>query len=150
MPDGNRTRVLLIEDNPTDARLAREALKDANLTIDLHTVASGEEGLAFLHRLEGYDTAPRPDLILLDLNLPGLSGQEVLAEIKADRALRAIPVAVLTSSSHDRDVLGCYELQAGCYIVKPLDFDAFITVVQQIERFWFTTVRLPPRSGPAL
>lgn len=149
MPEGNMVQVLLIEDNPTDARLAREALKDAKLTIDLHTVDTGEEGLAFLRRQEGYGAAPRPDLILLDLNLPGLSGQEVLADIKKDQALRAIPVAVLTSSSQDQDVLSSYDLQASCYIVKPIDFDGFITVVQQIEQFWFTVVKLPPKNGPA-
>ena len=143
---GQKTvQVLLIEDNPSDARLAQEALKDAKLKIDLHIVSTGEDGLAFLQREEHYNDVPRPDLILLDLNLPGLSGQEVLALIKQQPALRTIPVAVLTSSSHDQDVLQSYELQASCYIVKPIDFEAFITVVQQIERFWFTVVKLPPK-----
>lgn len=136
-------QVLLIEDNPDDARLTREALKDAKLRINLHVAHTGEQALAFLGRERDYHDAPRPDLILLDLNLPGLSGQEVLAEIKQSETLRTIPVAVLTSSSCDRDVALSYRLQANCYIVKPLDFDAFTEVIQQIEQFWFTVVKLP-------
>jgi CheY-like chemotaxis protein len=135
--------VLMIEDNPGDVRLAREALKDSPLPARLSVVSDGDAGLDFLRRRRGHAAAPRPDLILLDLNLPGKSGREVLAEIKADPDLRRIPVVVLTSSQADEDVRASYDLHANCYVTKPMDLDQFLRVVRAIEDFWLTVVKLP-------
>jgi CheY-like chemotaxis protein len=135
--------VLMIEDNPGDARLAREALKESPLPTRLSVVADGDAGLDFLRRRQAHAAAPRPDLILLDLNLPGKSGREVLAEIKADPDLRRIPVVVLTSSQADKDVRDSYDLHANCYVTKPVDLDQFLRVVRAIEDFWLTVVKLP-------
>lgn len=136
--------ILLVEDNPGDVRLTREALHDAKVRNNLNVVGDGVEALAFLRRLGKYSAAPRPDLILLDLNLPKKDGREVLEEIKQDGSLRHIPVVILTSSQAEQDILQAYELHANCYVSKPVDLDQFITVVKSIEDFWFTIVKLPP------
>ena len=137
--------ILLVEDNPGDARLTREALCDAKIHNRLHTVADGIEALKFLRREGDFAQSPRPDLILLDLNLPKKSGREVLAEIKADPVLRAIPVVVLTTSQSEEDIIRSYDLHANCFITKPVDFAQFAAIVNRIEEFWFSIVRLPPR-----
>jgi two-component system response regulator len=136
--------ILLVEDNPGDVGLAREALEIGKLCNDLNVVGDGEAALAYLRGQGKYSGKPRPDLILLDLNLPKKDGREVLAEIKADRALRRIPVVILTSSSAEQDILKSYDLHANCYITKPIDMDQFVKVVQSIKDFWFTIVKLPP------
>lgn len=136
--------ILLVEDNPGDVLMIQEAFAEIRLAHHLHMVSTGELSLDFLFRREVYQDAPRPDLILLDLNLPGLSGLEVLEEIKRDRTLRIIPVITLTSSSNDRDVLQSYERAANCYIVKPGDFHSYIQVAEQIRSFWFDLVKRPP------
>lgn len=144
---GRETRdvaeILLVEDNPGDVRLTVEALKENKLHIGLHVVEDGAEAMAFLNQEGDYADVPRPDLILLDLNLPKKDGRELLAEIKADERLRRIPVVVLTTSQAEEDVLKTYELHANCYITKPVDLGQFIRVVQSIEHFWLTVVRLP-------
>jgi CheY-like chemotaxis protein len=136
--------VLLVEDNPGDVRLTREALREGKIRNNLHVARDGVEALAFLRRQGGHAGAPRPDLILLDLNLPRKDGREVLTEIKDDATLRQIPVVVLTSSQAEEDIIRAYDLHANCYISKPVDLDQFINVVRSIEDFWFTVVKLPP------
>jgi CheY-like chemotaxis protein len=136
--------ILLVEDNPGDVRLTREALRDGKVSNNLHVAVDGVEALAFLRRSGKYLGAPRPDLILLDLNLPRMSGREVLEQIKEDPELRTIPVVVLTTSQAEQDIVKAYELNANCYVTKPVDLDQFITVVKSIEDFWLTIVRLPP------
>lgn len=140
--------VLLVEDNPGDVRLTREALRDGKVANNLSVVPDGVEALAFLRRQGRYADAPRPDLILLDLNLPKKDGREVLQDIKADPVLQRIPVVVLTSSEAERDIAQAYALHANCYITKPVDLDQFITVVRSIEDFWFTIVKLPAEPRP--
>ncbi len=140
--------VLLVEDNPGDVRLTREALKEGKVRNNLSVARDGVEALAFLRREGQYAAAPRPDVILLDLNLPRKDGREVLEEVKADPALRSIPVVILTSSDAERDIAQAYALHANCYITKPVDLDQFITVVKSIEDFWFTIVKLPPEPRP--
>ena len=135
--------ILLVEDNPGDVRLTVEALKENKLHISLHVVEDGAEAMAFLNQEGSYADAPRPDLILLDLNLPKRDGRELLADIKADERFKRIPVVVLTTSQAEEDVLKTYELHANCYITKPVDLGQFIRVVQSIEHFWLTVVRLP-------
>jgi two-component system, chemotaxis family, response regulator Rcp1 len=135
--------VLLVEDSPGDVRLTREALKDAKVHISLHVATDGIEAMAYLERTGMYISAPRPDLILLDLNLPRKDGREVLKEIKESPRLRTIPVVILTTSSSDADVLHSYQLHANCYISKPVDLDGFLKVVQSIDNFWLTVVKLP-------
>lgn len=135
--------ILLVEDNPGDARLTMEAFRDAKVRNDLRVVGDGVEAMAFLHRKESYADAPRPDIILLDLNLPRKDGRQVLEEIKSDEDLRRIPVAVLTTSRAERDVFTSYNLHANCYITKPVDLDEFIRVVRGIENFWLSIVKLP-------
>ena len=135
--------ILLVEDSPADVDLTREALEDAKVRNNLNVVNDGVEALAFLRREGGYAEAPRPDLILLDLNLPKKDGREVLAEIKADPILRRIPVVILTTSAAEQDILKSYDLHANCYISKPVDLDAFVEVVRSIEGFWLAIVRLP-------
>jgi CheY-like chemotaxis protein len=137
--------VLLVEDNPGDARLAVEALREGGGKVQLHLAQDGVEAMAFLKREGVHCDAPRPDLLLLDLNLPRKDGREVLAEVKNDPALRRIPVVVLTTSQAEQDVMSCYELHANCFITKPVDLDQFINVVRTIEGFWCQTVKLPPR-----
>ena len=144
---GNPIEILLVEDNAGDVRLTREALKDAKVLNTLHVVRDGEEAMDYLCRKGKYADAPRPDLVLLDLNLPRKDGREVLAEIKADEDLKRIPVVILTTSKSEEDVLKMYNLHANCYVTKPLDLDQFIRVVQAIEDFWFTVVRLPDERG---
>lgn len=135
--------ILLIEDNPGDARLAREALRDAKVRNNLSWVPDGVEGMAYLRREGKYSQSARPDLILLDLNLPRKDGREVLSEIKADENLRRIPVVILTTSQAEEDILRAYHLNANCYITKPVDLEQFMKVVKTIEDFWLTIVRLP-------
>ncbi len=135
--------ILLVEDNPGDARLAKEALKEAKVRNSLHWVEDGVEAMTFLRRQGKYADAPRPDVILLDLNLPKKDGREVLAEIKEDGDLKRIPVVVLTVSDAEEDIIKTYNLHANCYIRKPLDLDRFIEVVKSVNEFWLTIVSLP-------
>jgi len=139
--------ILAVDDSPGDLRLMREALKEAKIRNRLHTAAHGEEALAFLRREAGHESAPTPDLILLDLNMPRLSGREVLAAIKADELLRHIPVVVLTTSDAEADVVESYRLQVNCYITKPVDLKQFLEVVRSIEQFWLQVVTLPKASA---
>ena len=143
---GKPVEILLVEDSPGDVRLTQEALKDAKMLNNLHVVGNGIEALLFLRREAKYAAAPRPDLILLDLNLPKKDGREVLAEIKADLDLRRIPVVILTVSKAEEDILKTYDLHANCYITKPVTLDRFLTVVQTIKDFWLTIVKLPPNG----
>lgn len=136
--------ILIAEDSQTDVMLMREALEYAKVLNNLHVVDNGVEALEFLRREGKYSTAPRPDLILLDLNMPRKDGQEVLGEVKSDVRFRAIPVVVLTTSTAEADIMKAYGLHANCYITKPVDFDAFAEVVRKIENFWFAVVTLPP------
>jgi two-component system, chemotaxis family, response regulator Rcp1 len=135
--------ILLVEDNPGDVRLTTEALSEGKILNNLNVVGNGVEALAFLNQEGKYKDAPRPDLILLDLNLPKKDGREVLAEIKTNRDLKRIPVVILTSSAADQDIATSYNLQANCYITKPVDLDQFLTVIKSIEQFWLTVVKLP-------
>ena len=136
-------QVLLVEDNPGDRRLTLEALKDGKLVVNMHTAEDGVRAMAFLRQEDEYTDAPRPDLVLLDLNLPRKDGREVLTEIKTDDELRSIPVVVLTSSEADTDIMKCYNHHANCYVSKPVDLEEFATIVRTIENFWFTIVKLP-------
>lgn len=136
--------ILLVEDNPGDARLAREALAESKIRNNIHHARDGEEALAFLHREPPFDDKPQPDLILLDLNLPKRGGKEVLEEVKNDARLMHIPVVILTSSQAEEDIRRSYQLHANCFITKPVDLDQLNKVVQGIEQFWFTLVTLPP------
>ena len=136
-------KVLLVEDNPADARLTREAFREADFAGTLDAVKDGVEAMAYLRREGKYADAARPDLVLLDLNLPRRDGRQVLAEIKADADLKTIPVVILTTSKADEDILRSYNLHANCYVTKPVDLDQFITVVKSIEDFWLTIVALP-------
>jgi CheY-like chemotaxis protein len=136
--------ILLVEDNPGDVRLTREALRDSKLHNNLSVVEDGVEALAFLRREGQYANATRPDIILLDLNLPRKDGREVLEEIKNDDDLKRIPVVVLTTSDAEQDILMSYNLHANCYITKPVDLSRFVTIVKNIKDFWFTIVKLPP------
>ena len=138
--------ILLVEDNPGDVRLTIEALKEGRFANLINVAVDGFEAMAFLRREGKYANASRPDLILLDLNLPKKNGREVLAEIKADSNLKRIPVVVLTSSQAEKDIVATYNLHANCYITKPVDFEQFICVVKSIEDFWFAVVKLPPRG----
>lgn len=135
--------ILLVEDNPGDVRLTREALKNSKIPINLTVVEDGVEAIRFLMREGEYEHADRPDIILLDLNLPRIDGREVLQTIKHDESLRRIPVVVLTTSDDEHDILATYNLYANCYITKPMDYQRFIEIVQSIQEFWFATVRLP-------
>lgn len=140
---GKPIEILLVEDNPGDVRLTQEAFKENKLLNHLSIVEDGEEAISFLRQEGKYADAIRPDLILLDLNLPKKDGREVLAEIKTDEHLRRIPVVVLTTSGAEQDILKSYDLHANCYITKPVDLDQFIKVVKTIEDFWLTIVKLP-------
>jgi two-component system, chemotaxis family, response regulator Rcp1 len=145
--DGKRAartpmHVLLVEDSPGDVRLTREVLRDANPHLKLHVVVDGAEAMAFLQRKGVHADAPRPDLILLDLNMPKKDGREVLAEIKGDASLKSIPTVILTTSEAEADVVNCYELQANAYILKPVDLTAFELLVKSINDFWLTKNRL--------
>jgi CheY-like chemotaxis protein len=140
---GRPIEILLVEDTPSDARLTMEALRDGKLRNNIRHVEEGEEAMAILRREGKEEAAPRPDLILLDLNLPGMDGREVLQEIKGDPNLRRIPVVIMTTSRAERDVLQAYDRHANCYVTKPVDVDQFIGAVKMIEDFWFTVVKLP-------
>jgi CheY-like chemotaxis protein len=142
--DLKEIEVLLVEDNAGDVRLTMEALKEAKMHNAVNVVNDGVEALEFLRKQGKYANATRPDLILLDLNLPRKNGREVLAEIKADENLKCIPVVVLTTSEAEQDILKAYKLHANCYVTKPVDLEQFIKVVQSIENFWMTVVKLPP------
>ena len=135
--------ILLVEDNPGDVELTREALHDSKVHMRLSVVNDGVDALAFLRREGPHGAAPRPDLVLLDLNLPRKDGRAVLAEVKRDPELRNIPIVVLTSSQAEQDIVKAYDLHANCYVTKPVDLDQFITIVRSIEQFWFTVVKLP-------
>lgn len=136
--------ILLIEDNPGDVRLTIEGLKEAKVLNNLSVMSNGVEAMAFLRREGTYANAPRPELILLDLNLPRKDGREVLAEIKNDDNLKCIPVVILTSSQAEQDIVKSYNLHANCYITKPVELDQFLGVIKNIEQFWLTVVKLPP------
>jgi CheY-like chemotaxis protein len=140
--------ILLVEDNLGDARLTQEALKEGKIRNNLHHAKDGVEALAFLRREGGYASAPTPDIVLLDLNLPKKDGRQVLAEMKADEALKTIPVVVLTTSEAEQDILRSYELHANCYVTKPVDLEKFISIVRAIEDFWLAVVKLPPSHSP--
>lgn len=140
---GRPVEFLLVEDNPGDVRLTREALKDSKVRNNLNVLGDGISALAYLRNESPYENALRPDIILLDLNLPKMDGREVLSKIKADPAFRRIPVVVITSSEAEQDILRTYDLHVNCYVTKPVDLDQFIKVVQSIESFWLTIVQLP-------
>jgi chemotaxis family two-component system response regulator Rcp1 len=142
----NPIEILLVEDNPGDVDLTREALESGKIKNMLHVAVNGEEAMAFLRHKGKHTDAPRPDLVLLDLNLPRMDGREVLNEIKSDDDLKRIPVVVLTSSKAEEDILKVYNLHANCYITKPIDLLQFLKVVHVIEDFWFTIVKLPPKE----
>jgi chemotaxis family two-component system response regulator Rcp1 len=141
--DGMAIEVLLVEDNPGDVRLTQEAFRDANRSIRLHVATDGVEAMAFLKNEGSHVKVPRPDLILLDLNLPKMDGREVLALIKGDASLMTIPVVVLTTSGSEEDIQKSYSLHANCYLTKPVDLSEFLNVVKSINDFWLTTVKLP-------
>ena len=143
---GKPIEILLVEDNPGDVLLTREALRDSKLRINLNVVGNGEEAMDFLHRRGRFSRVSRPDLILLDLNLPRKDGRETLAEISKDLAFRRIPVVVLTTSQAEEDIIKAYALNANCYVQKPIDLEQFIKVVRCIESFWFTVVKFPGKS----
>ncbi len=144
MTDNRPFQILLVEDDPADAFLARTAIRDAKVVSQVHHVSDGSEALAFLRRQGPKHTAaPRPDLVLLDLNMPGLSGRDVLAEIKSDSTLKDIPVVVLTTSNATSDIQSCYHAGANSFVTKPVDLDGFLDAMRSIEDYWFAVVRLP-------
>jgi two-component system, chemotaxis family, response regulator Rcp1 len=136
--------ILLVEDSPSDVLLTREALRDARIANDLSVARDGEEAMEYLRQEGEHAGKPRPDIVILDLNLPRMDGREVLREIKGDDSLRRIPVIILTTSSSDRDIGECYDSHANCFLTKPIDFEEFIDVVRSMEHFWISVVRLPP------
>lgn len=142
---GEPIEILMVDDSMGDVRLAQEALKEARVANRLSIVHDGEQAMAFLRREDGYGDAPRPDLVLLDLNMPRMDGREVLAQIKGDPDLRTIPVVVLTTSEAEADIVKAYDLHANAYITKPVDLEAFLDAVRVVEEFWLTVVRLPGR-----
>jgi two-component system response regulator len=139
--------ILVVEDNPGDARLIKEVLNDNKIYSSLYIVNDGVEAMEFLHNHGKYSSVPKPDIIILDLNLPKRDGREVLAEIKSDDELKHIPIVIMTISQAEEDILKTYKLHANCYITKPIDLNEFIKVVKSIEDFWFSVVKLPPKSG---
>lgn len=141
--DTNQIEILLVEDNEGDVGLVEEVFEDARIRNIIHVAEDGEEAMEFLNKEKRFDNAPTPDLILLDLNLPGKDGREVLEEIKKDDKLKSIPVVVLTTSKAEEDIIKSYDLHANSYITKPVDFDQFIRVVKSIEDFWLEVVKLP-------
>lgn len=142
---GHPIEILLVEDNPGDVRLTKEAINEGNISNNLYVVGDGIEALDFLRKKGNYGNAPRPDIVLLDLNLPKKNGREVLAEIKADALLKSIPVIILSTSEAENDVQKSYELNANCYVTKPVDLDDFMNVVKSIEDFWLSIVKLPTK-----
>lgn len=147
MINPNRIDILLVEDDPGDVELTKEGLLAAKMLVNLHVAEDGEKALKFLRKQAPYTEAPRPDIILLDLNMPKKNGHETLREIKADVSLRSIPVVILTTSDAETDIVSCYDLGANCYITKPVGFEAFIKVVTMIEEFWFSIVKMPPKGA---
>ena len=143
--EGDPIEILLAEDNPGDVRLTEKALDHGNIINNLHVVKNGVEALQFLRQDGEFSDKPRPDLVLLDLNMPKKDGREVMAEMKGDPSLRRIPVVVLTSSEAEEDVVRSYELNANAYLTKPVDFDGFVDIVKRIEDFWFSVVKMPPK-----
>jgi CheY-like chemotaxis protein len=143
---GTTIQVLLVEDSPGDVRLTQEAFNDANRSIQLHVACDGVEAMTFLRREGVHSSAPRPDLILLDLNLPKMDGREVLAQIKEDDQLKTIPTVILTTSDAEADIVKSYQLQANCYLTKPVQLDAFESLVKSINDFWLTKVKLPQQE----
>ncbi len=139
--------ILLVEDNPADVRLTVEGLKEAKVANKLHAIMDGRKALDFLFHRGEYVDAPRPDVVLLDLNLPGVDGRTILKQIKEDPILRVIPVFVITSSEAEADIIKSYEFHANCFISKPIDFEGFLKVVHSIEDFWFEVVKLPPKAA---
>ena len=139
-------QVLLVEDSPGDVRLTQEAFRDANMAIQLHVATDGVEAMAFVRREGPHADAPRPDLILLDLNLPKMDGREVLAQIKQSESLKGIPTVILTTSDAEVDIVKSYQLQANCYLSKPVQFDAFESLVKSINDFWLTKAKLPQQT----
>ena len=139
--------VLLVEDSPGDVRLTQEAFRDANQAVHLHVAVDGVEAMAFLRKEGEHANAPRPDLILLDLNLPKMDGREVLAHIKEDATLKTIPTVILTTSDAEADIVKSYQLQANCYLTKPVQLDSFEALVKSINDFWLTKVKLPPQMA---
>jgi two-component system, chemotaxis family, response regulator Rcp1 len=144
--NGMSIQVLLVEDSPGDVRLTQEAFRDANQSINLHVACDGVEAMAFLKHEGAHVNAPRPDLILLDLNLPKMDGREVLAHIKEDERLKTIPTVILTTSDAEADIVKSYQLQANCYLTKPVQLDAFEGLVKSINDFWLTKVKLPQQE----
>ncbi len=138
--------ILLVEDNPGDVRLTKEALRDAKVLNDVHVAKDGVEAMQFLHKEARFENVPTPDLILLDLNLPRKDGREVLAEVKADPKLKRIPIVILTTSKADEDIIKTYNLHANAYITKPVDLNRFVEIIHTLEEFWFSIVRLPPKE----
>jgi two-component system response regulator len=136
--------ILLVEDSPADILLTREAFEQNKIVNQIHVAEDGIRAMDFLYKRGEYASAPRPDLILLDLNLPRKNGREVLAEIKSDPELKKIPIVVLTTSSAEEDILKAYDLNANCYVIKPVGFDNFMKAIQSIRHFWFSVVTLPP------
>ena len=145
---GMPTEVLLVEDSPGDVRLTKEAFRDANQSIHLHVACDGVEAMAFLKHQGAYVDAPRPDIILLDLNLPKMDGREVLAHIKDDESLKTIPIVILTTSEAEVDIVKSYQLHANCYLSKPVQLEEFESLVKSINDFWLKEVRLPGRQDP--
>lgn len=143
---GRPVHILLVEDNPGDVELTKQGLKEGKVSVHLDVVVDGAQAMAFLRQQGRYTDVERPDIVLLDLNLPGKDGREVLAEIRNDSELEMIPIAVLTTSDADEDILQAYKLKANCYITKPVDFDQFVKIVHQIKAFWFTIVSLPSEN----
>ncbi len=144
-PAGRPIEILLVEDNPADARLTIEAVRDSKVQNNLALIGDGVEALAYLRNVGKYAGAVRPDLIILDLNLPKKDGREVLAEIKRDPELKTIPVVIMTVSKDEEDILKSYDLHASCYVTKPVDFYQFLKVIKSIEDFWLTIVKFPPK-----
>jgi len=140
---GKKLEILMVEDNPGDVRLTQEAFRDANLNVRLHVAFDGVEAMAFLRHEETYAHVPRPDMILLDLNLPKMDGREVLERIKKDDDLKTIPTVILTTSEAESDILRSYQLQANCYLTKPIALESFLSLVKSVNEFWMTKVRLP-------
>lgn len=147
MKTQQEVQILLVEDDPVDAELTLESLKEAKVFVNLRVVDDGEKALSYLWQEGPYSGAARPDLILLDLNMPKKDGREVLRAIKGDEDLRSIPVVVLTTSEEEMDIVKCYSLGANCYITKPVGFEEFIQVIKSLEDFWFTIVKLPTGAG---
>jgi CheY-like chemotaxis protein len=145
--DGMTVQVLLVEDSPGDVRLTREAFREANMSIQLHVATDGVEAMAFLKQEAPHSDVPRPDLILLDLNLPKMDGREVLANIKADDNLKTIPTVILTTSEAEADIVKSYQLQANSYLSKPVEFEAFEGLVKSINDFWLIRAKLPHRES---